>query len=454
MNILNSILLYRFSFILLLGLLLVSPLLAQQKTVIVIGRVTDAETGQPLPQATVTVENSSAGASTGRTGIYKLKIRKLKRFTLFFQHLGYDPYSHEVTPEMLSDQASDTLRLNVSLILQPILIKEAVISAERQPPDTVFGSVLFNVEDFEFTEDGRFIFLAYQKRLEKASEVVLADQNQRILHRVSIPGESQELYKDFQGYVNVIGKYHVFRVLVEGDQLRVQKLPKADFESMIKPAEDTLNQQILFSNYRWYYPEFSYFAFHQGDSSIAPFKRVVDEELEELYRSEYRYLQPRQKLEARKIAIANNMDKNDVAALMTGFPNSLYYTPLYAPLFVVNDTIMVFDHYANKLYKYNRNAKAIDSIRITYHREVRPKDWEREMHHDEVANTIYAVVTQQGYQVIKKLDTNTGKVLFSFRLYQRYVEKIRIRDGYVYYTYRPFESLQNKFLYKELIREE
>ena len=181
---------------------------------------------------------------------------------------------------------------------------------------------------------------------------------------------------------------------------------------------------------------------------------MIDKELNTLYRSEYLFMHPRQKLEARKIALEADMDKKDVAALMTGFPNSMYYTPLYAPLFVVNDTIMVFDHYSNQLYKYDRTTQKVDSIRITYHREVRPKDWEREMHRDELTDAIYAVVSQKGYNVLQKLNTTTGKVDFSFRLYQRYVERIHIRGDYVYYTYRPYESLQHRFLYRELIREE
>ena len=453
MHDLNSMIKIRFTLFLWFCLATVTAF-AQQKTVVVIGRVTDAETGQPLFQASVTVDGTQTGASTGKTGIYKLKVRKLTRFTLFFQHLGYESYSHQVTPEMLSGELSDTLRLNVSLYIVPIVIKEAVVSAERPPPDTVFGTNQFNIEDFELLPDGRFIFLAYEKRLKKGSEVVLADRNQEVLHRVIIPDEAEELFRDFLGYVNVIAKYNVYRVIPEDDELQVLQLPKKDFDAMIRPAEDTLNQQILFSDYRWYYPEFSYFAFHQTDSTIAPFKQVVDKELEEIYRSEYKFMQPRQKLQARKIAIANNMDKVDVAALMTGFPNSLYYTPLFAPLFVVNDTIMVFDHYKNQLFKFDRDAQVVDSIRITYHREVRPKDWEREMHRDEVTGNIYAVFNQKGYYLLKELDTKTGKVKSSFRLYWRYVEKIQIQDGYVYYTYRPFESLQNKFLYRELIQEE
>jgi hypothetical protein len=52
---------------------------------------------------------------------------------------------------------------------------------------------------------------------------------------------------------------------------------------------------------------------------------------------------------------------------------------------------------------------------------------------------------------LKRIDMKTGKIIGSFKLSNQYVEKIKIKGDYVYYIYRPFESLQEKFVYKELI---
>jgi hypothetical protein len=49
---------------------------------------------------------------------------------------------------------------------------------------------------------------------------------------------------------------------------------------------------------------------------------------------------------------------------------------------------------------------------------------------------------------IRLTDASEGP---AFPLHYRYVEHIRIRNAKVYYIYRPFESLQNTFIYSEEI---
>ena len=43
----------------------------------------------------------------------------------------------------------------------------------------------------------------------------------------------------------------------------------------------------------------------------------------------------------------------------------------------------------------------------------------------------------------------TGLIGKTTKLKFRFIENIKIEKGYVYYIYRPFESSQKRFLYKE-----
>jgi hypothetical protein len=47
------------------------------------------------------------------------------------------------------------------------------------------------------------------------------------------------------------------------------------------------------------------------------------------------------------------------------------------------------------------------------------------------------------------IDLKTGNITEKVRLEFRYIDKIAIQNNFVYYVYRPFESTQKKFLYKE-----
>ena len=424
---------------------------AQRKAVVIMGKVIDAETKKPLEGANIKVKNSGIGTTTDKLGNYRLLINRRNNFELAYSFVGYEAYTRPVAPNR-NVQETDTFLINVQLIPTQEILPTVDVSAERPPPDTVFGSPKYHVEDFEFLDEKRYIFLTYTKSLKRGSTVVLVDENERVLSTAPVDDEAEELFKDFQGYVNVVGRYNIHRIVVEDDRLALFKLPKEEYNQTIKPGIDTLDRKVLFTDYQWYYPEFNYYTFNPQSEEVNLFKHVIDEDQALIYRTQYDFLPSRQKLEARKIAISSGLNKRDVAALMTGFPETFYYTPLYAPLFVVSDTIMIFDHYTDKLYKFNRKAEALDSIDIHYHRDVKPREWERRMICDEGTDKIYAIFQRKGYFYLKEVNTTTGEVTGSFKLYNKYVHKIRVRDGQAYYVYRPYESLQNKFLYKEYIK--
>jgi hypothetical protein len=145
------------------------------------------------------------------------------------------------------------------------------------------------------------------------------------------------------------------------------------------------------------------------------------------------------------------IDKRIIAATMTGFPESIYYTPLFAPMFVTHDSICVFDHYTDSLVIFNAQMKQIGAEHIDYHHPKNWKDWDRTMYKDETTGEVYAQFENGGMVTLKKIDLATGKVAGEFRITNKYPKQIHIRDGNVYYIYRPFESVQKKYLYRERI---
>jgi glutathione peroxidase-family protein len=47
------------------------------------------------------------------------------------------------------------------------------------------------------------------------------------------------------------------------------------------------------------------------------------------------------------------------------------------------------------------------------------------------------------------VDFKTGEISEKVKLHYKYVEKIRVHNNKIFYIYRPFESIQKRFLYKE-----
>lgn len=435
------------AFLLYLSLVIAAAAHAQVKPVIVRGNVYDKETKKPLSSISVKLLNSTIVTETNKKGAFELMVPRVKHISLLVSSVSWKKEVRELDLE----DYRDTVNIYFYLKQETYLLDSVDIFAKTKP-DTIFGSNKFSVIDFDFHED-RYILLTIDRKTDKPF-VRLADEGQHILSSFPVPkeaGEIKELFHDFLGYTNVICKEAIFKVRVKGDKISLASLPVEDYNSMIRPVIDTINNQLLFSNYNRDFPMFSYMSYNVKDSSRKTLAEVEDPELMHAYRFEYYSLKPAEKLLARNLADEYGMDKHQVAALLTGFTHSMFYAPLYAPLYVIGDTIHVFDHYKDCLFHLDKNGKKIDSVKIGYHHPKNWREWKNVMLKDLVENSIYAVYDNNGHKYMKRISYRTGKEEGKYKLIHHSAEKIRIRDGYIYYVYRPFESQQEKFLYKEKI---
>ncbi len=423
---------------------------AQEKCLFIRGQITAAQDGKPLEGVQVVVKTPPTAILSGKNGKYGLTTIRKTGLEISYRSFGYATVVKILTPQLLAQCINDTLVLNIKMEQQSVILPEASILA-KSGPDTVIGNWKFFIEDYAFVNDSQLLLLTYEKSL-KAARIMLATRQQKIIDAVAVPIEARELYLDYQGHVNVMCKDSAFRIHVFADMhIQLMALPYTDFCERVLPCIDTLGGKILFSNYHKAYPAFSYFTYNPRDTTVFKLRTIVDGPLLAQYNWEFDYLKPKDRLYARKMALETGIDERIIAATITGFPQSQYYTPLYAPMFVVHDTICVFDHCADKLFRYNRNGQAIDSSAIKYHHPKNWKEWSRKMIQDEHTGELYALHDRGGFTYLKKIDLNTGNVIGTFKISSIYAKHIHIRDGVVYYIHRPYESIQTKFLYSERI---
>ncbi len=220
----------------------------------------------------------------------------------------------------------------------------------HKSPDTVFGSWKFMVEDYEFYND-KLILLTYERNLEHA-KVMLADASQKVLSGFDLPDEAERLYKDYLGYINVICKEHIYRISIVDNNIHLASLPVRDYKNFIMPCIDTIEKDIYFSDYQKDYPVFNYYCYNTEKKQTTTIKTISDADELRGYNMEYYFLKSNEKLIARRLADEYKVDKHKIAAVMSGLTTSVFYSPPYSPLFVMKDTVYVFDHYSNAILKY------------------------------------------------------------------------------------------------------
>ncbi len=439
-------------------MIIISSSVFGQEKVTIIGKVQDAESGQAVPGVHIWAEKLARGAYSKRDGSFELKVNWKPGASVEFTAIGYEKKRLDLD-EYEEEIKDNILRLDVQLEFDVVLLKGSEITTA---PDTVYGSKEYHVGDFCFTDDGMFL-LTFEKEerwkrqedaertLYKNCQLVLLDEFDRELDVLDLPNPASYFYTDYLDEVFLVSEHRVDHVSRIGNRINLSPISNQEFEDLIKPVLDSIESQVFVCNYAADFPSFEYYVYDKEDTTFQTLRNIVDKPLMDLFRSEYKYLSGRGKLEAFRYEIKTGIDKEVVAAYMSGFANSIYYESLYAPLYVTNDTALVFDHYNDKIYKYVSPTDLVDSVSIDYHRPKRRNEWQKEIIQDYRSGDMFGLFKRNGWYYLKMIDTDNGDVTMTFKLLHRYAENIRVKNGWAYYVYRPFESSQKKFLYKEQI---
>lgn len=420
------------------------------QTIQINGQILDSE-GYPVPGARYFLSSKPGSIQkTSTDGKYKVSYDMKKNDTLILQHFGFEEYRLVVTKRMEKKALRNNNVLNYDIELSYLTFDPIVVRPST--PDTVFGTQEYSVADFEFDNAGNTVLLTYEKTLAKGSVLRLLDSANKIIDRYYIPDDAVELRTDFRNNIHLITEDRVYLVMTRENQFNVFLEDRDYYFKFVAPIVDTIGDNIYYSNYSEIYPAFDYYEFNRKDSVYRTLLEVEDSSMMEFYRAEFKYVDVRTKLWAHHKQLQTGIDK-EVWVGATVFANSIYYEPLYAPLFRVGeDTLFVFDHYKNQLFKYTCDEGFVDSLRIYYHRNSRKSGWEQPLIQDEANDKIYGMFLRNGYTYLSEINQRTGQITESFKLHYKYVEKIKIIGDQVYYIYRPFESVQKKYIYREKLK--
>lgn len=419
---------------------------SQNENIFVKGIVKDEQTNLPIEGVSVRPSELWLYTSTKKNGEFKISIPKTNSSLLQFSHISY-----QTAIKHLNKNAGDTLQITFYLKIKFDILDTVAITSYHQP-ETLIGKPNYSIFDFDFHED--LLFLLTSSNSLKTCQLELSNYEGKIFSTYKLPkeaGKATRFYQDYEGHTDLICEDSIFRLDTYNNSLVVNYIKKDDFNKYLKPISDTLNDNYYFNTQWKDYPLFNYYFIHRKDTLSHLLQEICNQDLLKLYNLEYYYLPPPKQLEARRIANYYKTDVHIIAALMSGFTQCFFYDALYAPLFILNDTICIFNHHNDYLYHFAKSNLLIDSIKISYHHPKNWRDWKKQIYVDDEKNKIYAYFSKDGHYYLKQINFQNGKEVLTYKLKHHSAEKIKIKGGYVYYVYRPFGSTQERFLYREII---
>jgi len=420
------------------------------------GRVIDSFDGTAIRDCHVTLNDNVAVSSTNARGEFQLIVPEQfeKKVTLFFSHLSYQPQQLEFDVSEKNGQEKSSIRtLEVKLVAGAHDLGPLTIS-DNQPPELVYGNARHSIADYEIV-DGQLLLLTYERTLRRQAKIYLSDTEMQLQDSLILPARIQPigLVKDYSGRIYLETAARVFLIRIDEEGLKYSEVDKEEFRDQIAPIIDTVGGQLLFSTWTTRFPAFDYYGFEESDSSYHHIRQIADKFMLELCRAEYKYLNTRDKLKLFRLELETGIEREVLACIST-FEEGMYYDPIHAPMFVWEDSIYIFDHHNNYLFIHDSEHQAIDSVSIDYHSpgKVMSNPFTDRLVMDEGQGDIYAIFQSPGGQcTLGHISTASGKLDELIKLDYDYPEGIRVLNGEVYYIYRPFESMQKKYLYKETV---
>jgi len=415
-------------------------------------KIIDNKSGESIPNAALTISLKSEKFDSvfiGNSQLNGVKNFHLKptisgkiSLSTLCSHPLYETFQKNFQISVL-----DTIKLTI--LMNPMKmrdLKEVVVKAPGIP-DTVFQSDRLSVADFEVQNNGNILLLAYPKQLNKGSELLLFD-GKNILTSFQVNDRAQYLLRDYLGNSHVVCDENTFGIYYDGKDIQIAQIPKDYYFKYLAPIVDTTVSKLYFSNFSKDYPAFNYYAIDKVDSTYKAILHIEDDFMMELYRSEYKWVDVRTKLWAKNKEIETGIDK-EIWVGANYFTQSIYYKEVYAPMFQRNDSVFVFNYPKDKLEIFDKNGTKLDSIAIFHHYHAKQTGWKNQLIQDHGTGAIYTIFERTGNTFLGLVDVKTGNIKEKVKLSFRYVDKIRVHNNFVYYVYRPFESIQKKFLYKE-----
>jgi hypothetical protein len=433
-----------------------------QNTPLVEGLVVDSLHGDPIPGVHVRIEPIRGGRSvapafmvvTDQRGSFKAPVGEMNDVRIVLSHLAYAPLECIVR----SSEIESGRVLRLAMVPKVHDIPEVTI--RRAAPEVVFQRADLHVGDHRVTKEGVWV-LAYDRpqlwhRQEEAGEqlfrngrLVLLDTLFNEIATQTLSGEVRRLHRDHRQRVVVDGRSQAWVAELRKGDIALGTVDRKTLHSAILPWTDSIAGHLLGSTRTAEWPAFDHVKYDPATQEQHAICAVQDDFVMQLFRSQYKYMSGREKVIAMDMEKATGVDREVIAGFMTGFHHDAYFKVPYAPLFVINDTLCVFDHARERIRRFTSTGEVIDEIPMVHQKE---RGWKGRLIHDPATGKVFALFAKGMHSFVRSIDPASGRMGDRIVLTHPFPQEVQVHGGYAYYVYRPPGAVDRRALFREALR--
>ncbi|MCU0319035.1 MAG: hypothetical protein MUE88_03010 [Flavobacteriales bacterium] len=426
-----------------------APLFAQVTRLDVVLR--DADDGTPVQAAHLTLVKARANVISDADGRASL-LWSGGEDTLVMSHVRYGTQRRAVPRSVGS--VSIVWEIKPEVVSFP----EVRITAERA--ERIYAHPKLNVETMHVDDAGIWVLVYDRPQLWHpqaevgvrellGAQLYLLDTLFRELASVALNDRPRALHGDLRGRVVLEGRDHAWIPSYENGAIAMRAIDLDTLKRGILPWTDSLAGHWLGNDRREDYPAFVHFAMEPGAGAAHSLYAVEDAHTMELFRAEYKYMDGPSKVMAMKLARDLKVDKEIIAGYMTGFHKHMYFHVPYAPLYVIADTIRIFDHERSLLVHLDERGNILRRTTLRHHLD---RLWKGVLLFDRVRGEVYALNRRGPIAQLRRISLTTGEVGPVHAVQHPFPDGLQVHDGHVYYTYRDEGSDGVRALFREQLR--
>ena len=433
--------------------LILSGLVCAQSNVRLHGNVVNEATGEALAGVHVKLLKSDRGTTTDEQGNFEFLLVRGRSAVLEFSFVGYTTVQRNLSTSESEAGSKLVIALGSRMVELP------AVTITRPGPEVVYQREDLHVGDYHANDQGLWV-LTYERpqywhrdsevgaQVFREARLHLLDTNFVELCSVRIPGDAVRLQHDHANRTIVEGTRKAWIATVTKEEILLGAIDLSTLREEVLPWTDSLPDLLLGSTMSTTYPAFEHIGYTIGTKETRVFCQVQDDHTMELFRSQYKYMTGRDKVIAMDLEKETGIEREIIAGYMTGFQNDPYFVLPYAPLFVVHDTLCIFDHAKGMIHRSRSDLMAIDEIPISYQKD---RSWSARLIQDRMDGSVYAVYSKNLLTWLRKVDPSTGNLGPMSRLTHPFPEEVKVHGRHAYYVYRPYGSLQHRTLYRESV---
>jgi hypothetical protein len=404
-------------------------LFAQNNQITIKGKIID-ETGASLPYARVSELQSKISTLTNQRGTFYLNVPAEKAH-LKISYIGYNSID---TTLYFGSKSNDTVFCTFKMI--PSSKEFAVVNVSSKPYQQVYETTNLNILDYTFFGQNILLLVSFKGDY----QIRLMDQSEKLLTKQNLSFKPSGFIKDCLGILHVFSKDSLYPVHFNSEQFSFpDAIPILDYIEFIEPCVASTDDFFFLQNITNFNQTIEYISQRKKDDYYNLIRLINDAEKTE---DVLAYAEELQMTYAPSM-MSEIFTFKDVRAAREKMQDQYFFDLVvtkatYAPLIKTASAVYVFDHLADSCFVFSLQSEPLRQFKINYHS--RP-DWANKLVLEDGSDRIFAVHSLNGIYSLSEINLETGELKAALTLTEHtYPERIKIRNGWVYYLHHDLQN--------------